>query len=399
MTNRFNFTKATLEGLPSAPAGKKDAYYDTKVAGLTIMVTAAGVKTFFVYKKVNRRPERIMIGHFPDLTIEQARKQAQVILSEIAQDRNPAEERRKIRDTLTLGDLFSLYMEKHGQYKKTARNSRNLYKRYLSPWADRRLSDIRRSDVLDLHSEIGRANGHACQANRLRTLLHAMYEFAIDRGYEGMNPCRGVKKLSEGKRDRFLQEEELPRFFDTVLSDSHSIIRDFILMALYTGARSSNIQSIRWDEIDWERAVWRIPETKSGHPHTVPLVTEAIELLKERRQLIEGEWVFPGGKTAGHIGNPKVQWERICVKAGFNDLHIHDLRRTLGSWMAKTGASMIIIAGALGHRIESSSVTGVYARLDLEPIRIAMETAVRAMLRKGGIIQGEENVIGFRASN
>jgi integrase len=216
-----------------------------------------------------------------------------------------------------------------------------------------------------------------------------MYEFAIEREYEGVNPCRGIKKHTEHKRDRFLRKEELLVFFDVVMNDTHPIIRDFVLVCLCTGARSGNVQAMRWEEIDWDNSVWHIPITKSGKPHTVPLVPFAIDVLKKRRENVGGEWVFPSLTIDSHILEPKVQWHRICKQAGINDLRIHDLRRTLGSWMAQTGSTMLIISGALGHKIDSSSVTGIYARLDIEPIRMAMERAVKAMLINGGVIKAD----------
>lgn len=277
--------------------------------------------------------------------------------------------------------------------KKTWDNDSEIYEKHLAQWSTKKISEIRKSMVQDLHNNIGRRQNHPYQANKVRALLHTMYEFAIERGYQGINPCRGIKRFKELKRDRFLQREELPQFFNAVLNDLHPIIKDFILVALFTGARSGNIQAMRWDEIDFEHSTWTIPETKSGNSHTVPLVPHVTEILEARRNTVTSAWVFPSLKNYEHIVDPKRQWRNICKKAKIDDLRIHDLRRTLGSWMAITGASMLIIAGALGHKIDTSSVTGVYARLDLAPIRNAMETAVHAMLVHGKVI--EVDVVPF----
>lgn len=61
------------------------------------------------------------------------------------------------------------------------------------------------------------------------------------------------------------------------------------------------------------------------------------------------------------------------------DLRIHDLRRTLGSWQAKTGASMVIIGKSLNHK--NQATTAIYARLDLDPVRAAVNTATLAMMQ------------------
>jgi integrase len=99
-----------------------------------------------------------------------------------------------------------------------------------------------------------------------------------------------------------------------------------------------------------------------------------------------------------YLQEPKKPWARILRQAGIENMRLHDLRRSLGAWMAISGASLLIISQCLGHKVASSSVTGIYARLSLEPVRQAMETAVRAMLRKGGVIPEEDTVIQFKVS-
>jgi integrase len=85
----------------------------------------------------------------------------------------------------------------------------------------------------------------------------------------------------------------------------------------------------------------------------------------------------------GHISGERKAWLRILDRAGLENVRIHDLRRTMGSWQARTGASMVIIGKSLGHK--SHQATAVYARLDLDPVRQSMETATSAMLEAGGL--------------
>ena len=75
-------------------------------------------------------------------------------------------------------------------------------------------------------------------------------------------------------------------------------------------------------------------------------------------------WVFPGRKGK-HIANPKEAWKRICTAAEVSNLHPHDLRRSLGSWMAGQNTSLPIIGRALGHK--TAVATMVYSRLSLDP--------------------------------
>ncbi len=113
----------------------------------------------------------------------------------------------------------------------------------------------------------------------------------------------------------------------------------------------------------------------------MPLVEPVIEIL-QARQGNDSPFVFPGRKSeSGHLMEPKRAWKRICQAAGIDGARIHDLRRTMGSWQAKTGASLPIIGKSLNHK--SASTTTIYARLDLDPVRSAMEKATEAMLEVG----------------
>lgn len=120
----------------------------------------------------------------------------------------------------------------------------------------------------------------------------------------------------------------------------------------------------------------------------VPLCSHALEILQKRRESTTDPWVFPNTKGTSPMYEPRRAWRHFRSLVGIPDVTIHDLRRTLGSWLAITGASLPVIARALGHKLEQHSVTGVYARLNDPPVREAIEKAVRAMLFAGGAIEG-----------
>ena len=85
---------------------------------------------------------------------------------------------------------------------------------------------------------------------------------------------------------------------------------------------------------------------------------------------------------------PKAGWKRILERAGIKDLRLHDLRRTLGSWQAATGANSFMIGLSLGHKTTQS--TAVYARLNLDPVRDSVEKATQAMLQSVRKVEEEE---------
>ena len=210
-----------------------------------------------------------------------------------------------------------------------------------------------------------------------------MFNKAIEWGYKGDNPANNVKKFKEKSRDRFLQVDELPRFFKALEEEENITTRDYFYISLYTGARKANVLAMRWDEVNFTSQEWRIPKTKNGDSLTLPLVQEAIKILKERKKelgkldlpALQKEWIFPSlTSKSGHLEEPKKVWQRILQKAGIKDLRIHDIRRTLGSYQAITGASLPIIGKSLGHK--SGQATQIYSRMNLDPVRNSLEKAI-----------------------
>ena len=378
---RFNFTKKFIEKAKPSGNDQRAYYYDETTRGLALAVSPAGKKVFVLYRKVAGRPERITIGPYPDLTIEKARKRADELNGEIAQGDNPAARRRVIRQEMTLRELFDAFLDRHAKaHKKSWTGDESMFNKHLASWSHRKISDIRKTDVASLHHRIGAGkDGHAYAANRVLELLSSMFNKAMDWGWEGDNPASRIRAFKERKRDRFLQPEEFPAFWKALSEELNTTVRDYIVVSLLTGARRANVQAMRWSEINWPAETWTIPETKSGEPVTVALSPKAVEILERRKDTSNGgEWVFPGQGSTGHLIEPKAAWQRICKRAGIEDLRIHDLRRTLGSWQAATGASLPVIGKSLGHK--SLGATQVYARLNIDPVRIAVNRAVDAMM-------------------
>lgn len=388
--SKFNFTKAAIEALPMPEKGWK-YYYDLKVQGLGIGVGSTGKKSFILYRKINGKPERITLGCYPDLTIEQARGKASEINSDIAKGLNPSEVKRGRKAELTFTNLFSEYLERHSKRnKKTWAEDESQFKTYLAkPLGNKKLSVIDRRDIAMIHSNITKA-GHATTANRVKALVSSVFGWAISAGLWHANPATGIKLNKEQSRDRFLQGDELPRFFQALADEQNDTMRDYFLLSLLTGARRANVLAIRWSDVNLDRAEWRIKETKNGTPQTVTLSPEAVEVLRNRKPSDDAVFVFPGNGTTGHLMEPKKGWKRILERAGIDNLRIHDLRRTLGSWQAKTGASLAIIGKSLNHK--NQNTTAIYARLDLDPVRASVNTATSAMLTAAGLKGGADVV-------
>ncbi|MBF0371030.1 MAG: tyrosine-type recombinase/integrase [Magnetococcales bacterium] len=384
-SKRINFTKRALQALTPPAKGKRSYVYDTKTPGLAVSVTPAGTKSFFVHRKIEGRPERIVLGRFPDISVENARAMAARTVGQIAEGKNPAAMKRADREEMTFGELFQEFLDRHAMvHKKSWKDDVSLFNRYLKPMGKRKLSTIRKADVQRLHSKIGKS-GHPYGANRMLSLISVLFNKAGDWGlWDKANPATGITKFKEKSRDRFLEADELPRFFQALAEEPNETIRDYFLISLLTGVRRANVLAMRWDEIHLERGTWRIPETKNGTPQTVPLVGAALTILASRQESATSEWVFPGRGKTGHLVEPKLGWARLRERSGLGDIRIHDLRRSLGSWQAATGANLSIIGKTLNHK--NVATTAIYARLNIDPVRDSVEKATTAMLAAGGML-------------
>lgn len=191
----------------------------------------------------------------------------------------------------------------------------------------------------------------------------------------------GVHLFHEAKRRRFLLPEELPRFFKALRKEPNLDLRDFVNLAMWTGARRNDILSMQWQDVSLAENRWTVPDPKNRTPYSIPLTPEAISILRDRSRHRKDErspWVFPSRGKTGHIVDLKGAWKKLLTRAKIADLRIHDLRRTLGSWQAIQGSSLTIVGASLGHK--SLSATAVYSQLTLDPVRESVTQATQAMI-------------------
>ena len=435
---KLKFTKTVLLSLVPPEPGKRLTVYDTEVPKLAVRITAAGARSFYVVKRAGASIAWVKLGSFPEMTVEQARIEAQKILGEFAAGANPATVRRAIREELTFTEMFERFLiEKRKRDgspigARTKRDYRDAMRMYLEPIKTRKLSQITRAEIKAIHTKTTKKS--AAQADRALAIVSSVFNFASDLElFCGTNPASRIQRNPAPSRDRFAQASELPYLFSAIAEAS---LADFFLLSLLTGARRSNVQGMLWRDLDLDACIWRIGMTKNGTPQNVPLSPEALEILVARK-LKTGltSFVFPGDGKTGHLVEPKSAWTSILRRASLRrlidilesqgkftseerlqaeqqitqtpvvaerqlraeaskfgvdpatydmtDLRIHDLRRTLGSWQAKIGASLSIIGKSLNHKTHQA--TAIYARLDLDPVRKSIEMATKAIMEAAGI--------------
>jgi len=425
LADSIDFTVRNIEAIKPPETGRLE-FKDTKEPGLYLRVTATGIKTFsFVGRpKGSSRVERVTFGKFPAVKPDEARRRAREVAGQLAGGQSLAQAQRSKRGELTLAELFAEYLARLKVTAKRPDLAESVWRLHIEPaFGRRKLSEISHLDVGKWHralpTEIVRRREEANKtrsttskpaeatrtidgkraANQALGLLHAMFRWAIEQAriHHGANPAQGIEKFKETHRDRFLQPDELAPFFKALADEPNQVMRDFFLVALLTGARRSNVLAMRWADVSLKRAEWRIPETKNGEPQTVTLTPEAVQILTnrkaERDALPSSErsaFAFPSDRKEedAPIAEPKAAWRRVLTRAGLSNLRIHDLRRTLGSWQARTGASLVIVGKSLNHKSQDS--TRIYAQLDLDPVRQSVDRATSAMFEAAGVKSGAQ---------
>jgi integrase len=373
----MNLTKASVR-TAAVPLKGQVFFRDDEITGFALRVLYTGAKTFVWEGRIKGRNRRISIGQYPDLSVAAARDEAAKIRGFVANGGDPAEDRLNEKRELTFADLADKYLELHAKAKRRswARIERRL-ELHFTRWNTRRISDISSEDVAALHIRIGKERGKI-EANRAVELLRAVFNFGRHTlKWKGDNPAERIEKFPERPRTRFLSVEELRRVLAALAEEKNVYWQAFVLLELMFGLRKNDLLAWRWDQIDLKARTIILPTRKTDEPLSLPLPSAAVRLLRGLPRREGCPWVFPGDGKTGHLVEPKKAWHRIRVRAKVTDVTIHDLRRTLGSWLKTSGEDLTTIGRVLNHADPSS--TAIYARLDTEAIRPALEANARLM--------------------
>jgi integrase len=373
----MNLTKASVR-TAAVPLKGQVFFRDDEITGFALRVLYTGAKTFVWEGRIKGRNRRISIGQYPDLSVAAAREEAAKIRGIVATGGDPAEDRLNEKRELTFADLVAKYLELHAKVKRRswARIERRL-ELHFTRWNTRRISDISPEDVASLHIRIGKERGKI-EANRAVELLRAVFNFGRHTlKWQGQNPAERIEKYPERSRRRFLSVEEMRRVNAALAEEENVYWRAYFPLDLALGLRKGDLLALRWDQIDLKARTIVVPTSKTDELLSLPLPSAAVRLLRALPRRDGSPWVFPGDGKTGHLVEPKAAWHRIRVRAKVTDVRIHDLRRTLGSWLKASGADLATIGRVLNHADPAS--TAVYARLDTEAIRPALEANAKLM--------------------
>lgn len=435
------------------PGDKPYVAWCGKEAGFGVSVRPTGSKSFIAqYDFGGRRgvTRRVTIGKFgKPWTVDQARTEAEAILNDAKRGIDFAETKAKRKAELTVAELCDEYLEEGCEHKKstTVKNDKGRIERHIKQHSlgGMKISDVRSfhiekflrdvakgktaADSNDDHSlqpkKRGRiiVTGGKGAATRTVRLLGGIFTYALKRNYISENPRKGVEVYADKKGKRYLSPDEfsrlgeamqlaetegLPWKFNEGAQSKHrpkdsknqrEVISPYAIAAIrllmLTGCRLSEILKLRWNEVNFERGLLELSDSKTG-AKDVLLGAAALKLLADLPRVEGNPHVIVGeveGKPRSDLKRP---WKRIVSYAGLDatqdrpSLRIHDLRHSFASVGVASGMSLPIVGKLLGHA--STITTQRYAHIAENAERRGLDAIEATIAAQTGMTKSGEVV-------
>jgi integrase len=248
---------------------------------------------------------------------------------------------------------------------------------------DRYLCDVTTALIVEVRDRLGTGTTYRKEkrspatVNRYIAVLSHAFSVAVNEWqWLTESPIKRLKQKESTGRIRYLSDAERDRLLQACKDSKNKYLYLVVLIALSTGLRFNEIMTLRYESIQWDNnnCLLTIKDTKNGHPHTIPLVGIAKQLLAEHAKIrrLDTDLVFPA--TKGFKIRPAViraSWEEALAKADIKDFTFHCLRHTAASWLAQANVSGPIIQKILNHR--SSNISARYIHFAENHLQSALE--------------------------
>jgi integrase len=386
---KIKLTKTVIEALPPATKSR-EVYQDSADRYLHVIVTKAGGKSYYCIRHFRGKPKYIKIAGCHELSLVEAKRICNAHVTDLVNGIDPT---CKTDKDITLKRTIELYIDdrvvKKGETEDVRKTRNRIANNVPIRLLSRPVNEIAKNDIIKLHHAIKDKSGIVA-ANRTLAALRAAINLLIKRDYDiPKNPASHIEMFPEKSRSRFITQGEVQQFFDALRQSDSEDFKDFVQVALFTSKRRGNVQSMQWSEIDFTSKLWTISgdKTKNNEEDVTVLDDVVIDILNRRKKDqqakgIKTDYVFysPLSKD-GYYKEPKTAWRNLLKRAKIDNLRMHDLRRTLASWMANNNVSLHMIANILGQK--STGATPVYARFATSPKREAVSKAIADILTAG----------------
>ena len=378
---KIRIGKRTLDSLPQTDKQRGVRYTDKDLRGFSVMKYPSGLLAYYVVFVVNGKRQSLRIGTYPPMPPDQARDEASRVLALGQTGIDPAAQRKAARAMPTFSKWADEYMKEVERRKKDPSKDRSFLDLAKTRWGTRPLDSLTVEDVRRLFesitsngADVGRrrkaaGEGTPIHANRWLASVRACLQAAWREDKIPSNPAMKVRPNPENPpRDRVLSDKEFGRLLTALdkMEDQH--LRAAFVLLVETGARLSEVLRVQWNDLDLETGVWKMPQTRSGRPQTIPLAPSTVAVLEKLER--DGPYVVPGHKPGRPRSDLRAAWAKLRKSAKIPDVHIHDIRRTFGLHVARR-AGIHVASRLLRH----STVTVTerhYAPLGLDDMRKAL---------------------------
>lgn len=378
-------TKTVVDALKVPEGRDRVKVFDSKITGFGVMRTTTGATSFFYYYGPPQRRKYHTLGTYGRLTVPQARVKAREAEVMVGKGQDPQAMKREGRKAQA--QTFKLWVEEYLKLIEVKKATWKTDRRFLL-WATHRigtmpLSEITSGDVERL-TQLVRAEGLGASArwkgkpttrnttsNRFLASVRACLSHALKRGLIPSNPAlRTWHPPENDPRQRVLSDDELVKVLEAVAAVVDPFARAAFTLLLETGARTSEVLRARWDDMDLDGRLWRLPRPKARKPQVIPLADSTVAMLRRLPRVEESPWVIPGHKEGAHRVTLKTAWQEVQKAAKIPDVHLHDIRRTFGLHVSRT--SGVHVASLLLRHSSVAITAKIYAPLGLEELTRAM---------------------------
>jgi integrase len=358
-------------------------YLVTDGRGLCLEILPSGKLSWLYRYRLNGRPEKMMVGRYPEMSLKVARNKRDELGGVVASGRSPAREKRMAKMATSSGTTMREFAERYYREivirdRKDPRNIRRYLNNEILPaLGGKQLREVTAADVQALVFR-KRDNGQESAAAEMRNLIKRVFDYAIVCGAAQINPAMALPTRFITKvrtRTRALLPHEIGIYLQTVYRSN--IRRQFKLalhLILLTLVRKSELVLAQWKDVNLEDGEWNIPaeNSKTQQPHTVYLSTQAVGLFRELKRLAgESPWVMPGrGSLSKPFSHNAMNQAMGSIKFDLAPFTIHDLRRTGSTLLHEKGFASDVIEKALNHTL--GGTRGVYNRAEYAEQRRTM---------------------------
>jgi integrase len=342
----------------------------------------SGRKTYYLrYQNDRGKTVQKRLGNAAILKLAQVRDLAVKCLAQISMGEDPFANQVALRAIPKLADFITQqYLPYAKTYKRSLICDVGVIKNHINPvFGSMYMDELKKQDVIGLISKMLETYAPGT-VNRVVILLRYIYNLAIKWETAGIlkNPTAGIPLLEENnQKERYLTPEEARKLVAALKGSENKMLQFIIPMLILTGARKMEVQKARWEDINWEQRIWRIPLTKSGKARHVPISDGALMILESIPRIEGCKWVFPNPKTHKPYNSYYNSWNTVRKSVGLGDVRIHDLRHSFASFLVNSGRSLYEVQRILGHT--QISTTQRYAHLSQDSLLTAANEVGKAI--------------------